>query len=108
VTADSLLERLFYNLIDNSLKHGKKVTQIRLSYRNRRDALKLIYEDNGTGIPRENKQRIFSGGFTTGKGTGLGLKLVKELVEAYGWTIEENGVPGEGARFQITIPMLKN
>lgn len=102
VMADSMLRQLFYNLIDNSLKHGQKVTQVKLRYQRNKDAIKIIYEDNGAGIAKENKNRIFSG-FTTG-GSGLGLKLVKKMIEAYGWSIEENGVPEKGARFEIAIP----
>ncbi|MCW4029474.1 MAG: PAS domain S-box protein [Candidatus Bathyarchaeota archaeon] len=104
VTADSMLSQLFYNLIDNSLKHGKTVTQIKLYSYDADNALKLIYEDNGAGIAQENKEKIFLG-FTTG-GTGLGLKLVKKMIEAYGWSIQETGVFGEGAKIEITIPKV--
>jgi signal transduction histidine kinase len=103
VPADSMLRQLFYNLVDNSLKHGKKVTEIKLSFKVDEEATKLVYEDNGIGIPKENKDKIFRDGFTTG-GSGLGLKLVKKMIEAYGWIIEENGVPEKGGRFEITVP----
>jgi PAS domain S-box-containing protein len=103
VLADSMLRQLFYNLIDNSLRHGKKATQIKLSYTQSEEETSLFFEDNGVGVPNENKDKIFSEGFTTG-GSGLGLKLVKKMIEAYGWCIKENGVPDEGARFEITIP----
>ena len=73
VLADSMLSHLFYNLIDNSLKHGKKVTQISLHYKQGEKETKLFYEDNGVGIPPENRDKIFSDGFTTGSGSGLGL-----------------------------------
>ena len=71
--------------------------------RHDRNGIKLFYEDNGVGIPKENKPKIFKEGFTTG-GSGLGLKLIKKMIEAYGWTIEENGVPDKGAQFEITAP----
>ena len=103
VNADSMLRQLFYNLIDNSLKHGKTVTEIKLWFNSETSVIKLFYEDNGVGIIEANKRLIFSEGFTTG-GTGLGLKLIKKMIESYGWTIEENGIPSKGARFQITIP----
>jgi PAS domain S-box-containing protein len=103
VLADSLLSQLFYNLIDNSLRHGKNVSKIQLSYVQRDMEIKLVYEDNGIGIPQENKLKIFSGKFTTG-GSGLGLKLVKRMIEVYGWTITEEGIPGQGAKFIISIP----
>jgi len=99
-----LLKQLFYNFIDNSLKHGKKATQIRLHYTKNDGGVKLFYEDNGVGIPEANKPKLFHEGFSTAKSTGLGLFLIKKMVEAYGWTITEEGELGKGAKFAITIP----
>jgi len=104
VVADSLLRQLFYNLLDNSLKHGKTVTKIRLQYAKESDCGKLLYEDDGIGISEANKVRLFDAGFTTGKGTGLGLHLVKKMMDVYGWAITEEGEPGVGAKFVIAIP----
>jgi len=106
VTADSLLKQLFYNFLDNSLKYGEKVTQIRLHFTKEGDGVKLFYEDNGVGISKANKPKLFHEGFTTGKSTGLGLFLIKKMVEVYGWTITEEGEPAKGAKFVTTIPML--
>ena len=104
VVADSLLSQLLYNLVDNSLKHGERVTQIRLHYTIESNQIKLFYEDDGVGVPQDNKAKLFVEGFTTGKGTGMGLALVKKMVEVYGWNIAEEGKPGQGAKFVITIP----
>jgi PAS domain S-box-containing protein len=104
VVADSLLQQVFYNFIDNSLKHGKKVTKIRLSSIQEKNAIKLVYEDNGAGISPENKAKLFTEGFSTGNGTGLGLAIIKKILQVYGWTIVEDGVFGKGSRFVITIP----
>ena len=104
VIADSLLKQLFYNLLDNSLKHGEKVTEIRLHFSKKEDdGVKLVYEDNGVGIPETDKSKLFEDGFTTGKGTGFGLYLIKKMIEVYGWTVTE-GEPNKGAKFIITIP----
>ena len=104
VRADSLLVQLFYNLIDNSLKHGEKLTKIKVHCADYGEQLNLIYEDDGVGIPRETKLRLFSEGFTTGKGSGYGLYLIRRMMEIYGWAIQETGESGKGARFVITIP----
>ena len=104
VVADSLLTQLFYNLVDNSLKHGQIVKEIRLSCKQNKKDTFLVYEDDGVGVKADNKAKIFTKGFTTGRGTGLGLSLVKKMVEVYGWTIKEDGKEGKGARFEITIP----
>ena len=102
VLADSLLERLFYNMIDNSLKYGEKITQIRVYYEKSDKNLKLLYQDDGIGIPSAEKPKLFKEGY--GKGTGYGLYLIKKMMEVYGWTIKETGEPGRGAQFTITIP----
>jgi len=104
VIADKLLSEVFYNLVDNSLRHGQKVTQIRLYTIKEDNTLKLIYEDNGVGITEDNKSKIFVDGYSTGKSSGLGLKLIKRVVEGYRWSITENGEPHKGAKFVITIP----
>ena len=104
VLADSLLRQLVYNLIDDSLRHGQKVSQIRTYYKIEEDMVKLFYEDNGVGIPPKVKARLFQRGYSTGRGSGYGLYLIRKITEAYGWTIQETGESGKGARFVITIP----
>jgi len=102
VLADSLLSQLFHNLISNSLKHGEKVSQVRVHCQTREDHLKLIYEDDGIGIPKAEKDKIFKE--SHGKGGGHGLYLIKKMTEVYGWTISETGTQGKGARFIMTVP----
>jgi PAS domain S-box-containing protein len=102
VLADSLLRQVFYNLIDNTLKYGEKVSRIRVHYKEEENQLKLMYEDNGVGIPEEIKSNLFKEGF--GKGTGYGLYLMKRICEAYGWTIQETGKYGQGVQFTMIAP----
>jgi signal transduction histidine kinase len=102
VMADSLLRQLFYNLIDDTLKDGETVTKIRVYYEEGKKGLKLVYEDDGIGIPEDEKELIFHEGY--GKSTGHGLYLIKKMCKEYGWTISETGKPGKGAQFTITIP----
>ena len=105
VLADSLLRQLFHNLIDNSLKHGENVSQIRVYYEEAgKDKLKLVYEDDGVGIPKAEKEKIFKEGY--GKGTGYGLYLIRKMCEVYGWVIRETGKQGKGAQFTTTIPKM--
>ncbi len=107
VLADSLLRQAFYNLIDDSLKYAQSLTQIKVSCeRASNDQLRLIYEDNGVGIPFDKKARLFQKGYTTGKGSGYGLYLIQKMMEIYGWTIQETGEPGKGAQFVMKIPKL--
>jgi PAS domain S-box-containing protein len=105
ILADSLLRQLFYNLIDNSLKYGQKTARIRVYYeKTGQDSLKLVYEDDGIGIPVAEKPKLFKEGYSTGGSTGYGLYLIKKIVEVYGWTIQETGTPCKGARFTMVIP----
>jgi signal transduction histidine kinase len=107
VSADSLLRQIFYNLIDNSIKHGQKTSKIHVYFLEEQDVTKLIYEDNGIGVSEANKLRLFTEGFTTGNGSGLGLMLVKKIVEAYSWAIAEEGQPGVGVKFVMSIPRTR-
>jgi PAS domain S-box-containing protein len=105
--ADSFLKQIFYNLLDNSIKHGERVTKVRFYFeRSSRENLKLIYEDDGIGVPDANKSKLFKIGFSTGGSTGFGLYLIKKMVEVYGWTIQENGVSGKRAIFTMSIPII--
>jgi signal transduction histidine kinase len=88
--------------VDNTLKYGEKTSQIKLSHVHNEGNLKLIYEDNGVGIPPDMKTKLFTKGH--GKGTGLGLYLIKKTLEVYGWQIQETGTERKGAKFEITIP----
>ena len=100
--ADPLLERVFYNLADNAIRYGKTLTEIRVRYEETDGSLVLFWEDNGVGIPANEKNAIFNRGF--GKNTGLGLFLVREILSITGMTITETGVPGAGTRFEIAVP----
>jgi PAS domain S-box-containing protein len=104
--ADPLLPRVFYNLMVNSIKHGDhKLTKIRLYAQKSGESLLVIYEDNGKGIPLDEKEKIFEFGY--GKGTGFGLFLIRELLGYTGITITETGEPGKGAKFEILVPKGK-
>jgi len=102
IYADPLLEKVFFNLIDNTRKHGGHVTKIRLSCTVSPSGLTIICEDDGTGIPALEKERIFERGF--GKDTGLGLFLSREILSITGFSIKETGEEGKGARFEILVP----
>ena len=102
VYADPLLVKVFYNLFDNTRQHGGEVTRISISHRRSDTGLIITIADNGTGISKKDKQHLFERGF--GKHTGLGLFLSKEILSITGITICENGIPGEGARFEIAVP----
>ena len=100
--ADPMLEKVFSNLMDNTVRHGEHSTLVHTYYRTLGDDITIIWEDNGIGIPDDEKKKIFLQGF--GKNTGVGLFLCKESLSITGIEITETGKYGEGARFEITVP----
>ncbi|MDD1686004.1 PAS domain S-box protein [Methanoregula sp.] len=102
VFADPMLETIFSNLLDNSLRHGRQATHIAVSAHSSGGDLVILWEDNGVGVPEEEKERIFDQGF--GKNSGLGLFLIREILSLTGITLRENGIAGKGARFEMVVP----
>ncbi|GEM_PF-679468 len=99
VFADPMLEKVFYNLFDNSIQHGIHVTRIQVECKETEDYLNIIVEDDGAGIPANEKGRLF----LTECRKGWGLFLSKEVLQITGMTIEESGKSGKGARFIIKV-----
>jgi signal transduction histidine kinase len=99
--APERLQRLFENLFRNSVEHGGRdvtVTVGRLT-----DSSGFYVEDDGSGIPEDRQESIFESGYTTNRsGTGFGLSIVAEIVDAHGWDIAVTDAEGGGARFEIT------
>ncbi|OPY38209.1 MAG: sensory histidine kinase AtoS [Methanoregula sp. PtaU1.Bin051] len=102
IFADPMLGRVFFNLFDNSVRHGEKVTAITVRCERAPGGLVIIVEDDGIGILSGEKEKIFEKGF--GKNTGFGLFLAREVLSLTGITIRETGIPGRGARFEILVP----
>jgi signal transduction histidine kinase len=102
IYADYLLEKVFYNMVENSLRHGGKVSVCRVSYRTLDDGIVIVYEDDGVGVPAEVKEKIFRREYY--RNTGYGLFLSLEILSITGLSIKETGEPGRGARFEIHVP----
>lgn len=102
VYVDPLFERVFYNLLDNSVRHGQGVSVIRAFSQEFSGGMAIIWEDNGIGISADEKMDIFDRGH--GKNTGLGLFFIREILSITGLTITETGEEGKGVRFEILIP----
>jgi len=79
------LQQLFENLFRNAIEHGGDDVTIRVGAIENNG---FYVEDDGPGIPEEKREDVFDSGFTTNRdGTGFGLAIVKEIVEAHGWTV---------------------
>lgn len=101
ILADPLLVKVFYNLLENSVKHGGGVTRIEVRAERRQGCAEVVYEDNGHGIPEDQQACLFTRG--CGGRSGLGLFLSKEILAITKIGVHEDG--GEnGARFHLQLP----
>ena len=108
---ETRLEEVFYNLIGNAIKYTEGGT-IRVGGRAKGEHVELYVSDQGEGIPREQQARLFepfyrvdSGLGRRTQGVGLGLFLVKAIVEGHGGRIWVDSAPGQGSTFRFTLPL---
>ena len=102
IFADPMIEKGFHNLVENTIRHGVKTTEIHVSFELSENSLKIIFSDDGGGVPKEEKNLIFKRGH--GRHTGFGLYMTREILSITGINIFENGEPGKGVRFEIIVP----
>jgi PAS domain S-box-containing protein len=102
IFADPIFHKIFYNFLENAIRHGQKVRTITVSTHDGPRGLVISWEDDGIGIPAHEKKKIFSK--EHGKHTGLGLFLAAEICSVTGITLTETGEPGKGARFEMLVP----
>ncbi len=112
---DVKLEHIVTNLLANASKYAPKGSRVEVGYRLEDGRVLLWVQDDGAGVPEEDVpglfQRFFRGkqeGARTVKGTGLGLYLVRELVQAHGGRIWYEDADGGGARFVVQLPVKKD
>ena len=101
ISADLRIKQVLENIFRNAVEHGPDTVSIHI------DTLAsgsgFYIEDDGPGIPPEDREQIFDRGFSTSRdGTGFGLAIVKEIIDAHGWSIRVDDRPAGGARFEIT------
>ena len=101
------LHSALLNLATNAVEATGEGVVLRLSVAPEQGGrLRLVLQDNGPGIEEEQRERIFSPFFTTRPdGTGLGLAVVKAVVDAHRGEVQVESVVGEGARFILLLPM---
>jgi PAS domain S-box-containing protein len=93
------VQQLLENLVRNAIEHGGSAVTVTVG-----DLAGGFYvEDDGPGIPEAERERIFESGYTTTSGgSGLGLDIVRQIVDAHGWTVNAVAGADNGARFDIT------
>ena len=102
VYADPLLEKAFSHLINNAVRNGGHLTTITFTENLSETGLSIICKDDGAGIPADIKEKIFDQ--SIGQFSNIELFLTREILSITGITITENGEPGKGARFEMTVP----
>jgi len=112
---ESKIEHLTYNLISNAIKFtpsgGKVVFHVKKEIQNSTTYLQLKIKDTGVGISEEDLPHIFNRFYQNDnqkRGTGIGLALVKEIIELFEGTIDVKSKTGMGSEFIITLPITQN
>ncbi|HEX8072106.1 MAG TPA: HAMP domain-containing sensor histidine kinase [Pyrinomonadaceae bacterium] len=102
------------NLLDNAIKYSREAKQLSITTEALGSELSIEIADRGIGIPRAEQARIFEKFYRVGdglvhdvKGSGLGLSLVKHIVEAHQGTISVESEVGQGSRFTIRLPLAR-
>jgi PAS domain S-box-containing protein len=111
IEADPIqLQQVLLNLIINAFDAMAETPASRrkveiVTERNGSDAIRMSVRDYGVGVPEEARERVFEQFFTTkAKGLGLGLAIVRSIIESHGGIIAAENADGGGARFQFTLP----
>lgn len=114
-TVRPILEEILYNLCDNGIKYNKDNGIVSILIRDLGNEVQLSVEDNGIGIPREDRKRVFERFYRVDKshskeigGTGLGLSIVKHGVTFLGGTLNLVSEVDKGTEITVTLPKRKN
>jgi signal transduction histidine kinase len=107
------LQRMIANLLDNALKYTAEGGRVSVALKDRRNEAVLVFEDNGIGIADENLPRIFDRFYRCDtsrpqSGTGLGLSLVKAVVQDLGGNIQVSSQYGHGTVITVSLPRVRN
>ena len=111
VDRDSISQAIL-NLLNNAIKYSAETKSILVSVRLREGNIEIVVADKGIGIPRSELKKIFEKFYRVSaglvhdtRGSGLGLALVKHIVEAHGGDILVDSTPGKGSQFTIVLPV---
>jgi signal transduction histidine kinase len=107
----NLINNAFYEVTEkNKLQIDGYMPSVNVSTKRLSDKIEISVKDNGRGVPKEIREKIFQPFFSTkpaGQGTGLGLSLSYDIIKAHGGTLEVNSKEGEGSEFVVHLPLSK-
>ncbi len=108
------LQRVFINLVSNAMKYTPEAGAISINFQREKNFVLATVTDTGSGIPAEDMPKLFQDFYRSSdpinqkvRGTGLGLSLVKKIVEAHNGVISVSSVKGKGTTFTIKLPSQK-
>ncbi len=106
------IQQVLYNLLDNAYKYSGNSKNIEIMVESTGDSVIISVKDFGIGIQREDQQKVFDRFFRGGNeltrsvtGSGIGLTIVKKLIEAHHGTVSLDSTPGKGSTFQVNLPL---
>lgn len=109
------IQQVLYNLLDNAFKYSGDSKNIEIIVESQEDSVKISVKDFGIGIQLDDQKKIFKRFFRGGdeltrsvKGSGIGLTIVKKIVEAHHGTITLESTLGKGSIFHVTLPVDTN
>jgi signal transduction histidine kinase len=109
------ISQALINLVNNAIKYGGEQKHVAVSARLTPDRVLLSVQDRGIGIAKPEQRKIFEKFYRAEdslvhatKGSGLGLSLVKHIVEAHGGSVEVESAPGKGSRFTLALPLARS
>ncbi len=107
ITADSdMLYQAFLNILINAMQAMPEGGKIHVAIQSTDNTVKIFFEDEGEGIPQDLMEKIWDPFFTTkAKGTGLGLGIVKNIIESHSGSVQISARPGAGARVKVELPV---
>lgn len=108
------IERVMQNLISNAVKYSPENSVVRVSFHKWGKVLRINVKDNGIGISKEGLPLVFDQFYTedksrsSGNSQGVGLYVVKEIIEEHGGQVGVKSKKGKGSRFYVTLPIEEN
>jgi two-component system phosphate regulon sensor histidine kinase PhoR len=110
----NLIEQVLINLLSNAIKYSPKGAWARVAVSQQNGSVAIAVQDNGLGIPKESISRLFEKFYRVRCddrkdiiGTGLGLSLVKQIIDVHQGTIRVESEHGKGSTFTFTVPVAK-
>lgn len=108
--SEGLLKEVWLNLLDNAAKFSPEGGTVAVNLRKAKNALMVSVTDQGEGMRADTQAHIFEQFYQgdtshTTQGNGLGLAMVKKVLELHGGSIQVNSAPGQGSCFTVTLPI---